>query len=263
MGNKRQVGFKVVFDLLKGKRPFGILGLALVILSVLILLFMIPFVIGFRGENNSYSFSDIQKYGSEKDAKVTSLNTVRNLSINNVNPITVTYEYEDNGTMITDKSETLDIDKVSSLNAGKVIKILVYDHQSIIKDVEPYFVPGWIPLIPVPFFIVGIILFCLGLVPALKKYSLYRTGVIKDAVITSIDINNNVPVLLSTKIPVSYDFLDDHQNKVHGQSESTDLLFWMQKKAGDIIKILVSKNNVNETCIVPVAIAAKYNWYNK
>jgi hypothetical protein len=260
MDNKRRVGFLVLFNLLKGKKPYGIVGLSLIILSVLIALFIIPFIIGFKGENGSYDFSDIQKYGIEKNAKVTYLSTVHNLSINNVNPVIVTYKYEDNGNSITDRSETLDIEKIAGLNVGAGIKALVYNHQSIIKDVEPYFVPEWVSFIPVPVLIAGVLLLLIGLVPALKIYNLFKTGIIKDAFITNLGLDNNIPLLLDSKIQVNYYFVDDYQNKVYGESESNDSFYLMQKKPGDSIKIFVSKNDITKTCIVPIAEAAKYNW---
>lgn len=260
MTNKRRVGFSVLFNLLKGKKPYGIVGLVLIIISFLFMLFILPFSLVFNGINSDYNFSAIKKHGTEKNAKIIHIKTVYNISVNEVHPIIISYKYNDNGNMKTDKFETLNSDEVTGLGVDSTVKVLVYNHQSVVKGMEPLLFPNWLFIIPVIPFIAGAALFLIGLIPALKIYNLYKTGIIKEAIITSVGINQNTPALLSTKIPVSYYFLDDQQNQVSGESESTDVIFWMQKKIGDSIKILVSKSDETQTCIVPLTLAAKYNW---
>jgi len=263
MDKKRKAGFTTLFNLMKRKGPYSIIGLAFIILSVMILLFVCPFWIAFRGENSGHNFDAIGKYGVQKDAKITYIKIVTNLSINEEHPVIISYEYDDNENKIKDKFETLDLENIAGLNVGSVIKIVVYDHQSMIKGVEPYTFPNWIfYLIPLPLFIAGIILLLIGLIPALKIYDLYRTGVVKDAAIIPPSPNNEVGSLadFKRKFTVNYYFMDEYQNKVYGECEPTDLLFFIENKGSGIIKIFVSKDDETKNCIVPRLEAMKYNW---
>ncbi len=260
---KRHVGLATLFRLVKDKRPYGILAGVFVMLSFGLMLFILLFWVVFKNETGSHDYDEIKKYGLQKDAKITYLKTVNNISINDEHPVIISYEYDDDKHKAKDKFETLDLENIASFNVGTVIKILVYNHQSMIKDIEPYDFPNMLfYVIPLPFFIAGLILLLVALIPALKTYNLYKFGIIKEAIIVSIGLNNGTLPFsnFKGKFAVRYYFINEHLNKISGENEPKDLLFLMGKKPGDAVKVFVSEKNENISHIIPSLEAVKNNW---
>jgi len=106
------------------------------------------------------------------------------------------------------------------------------------------------------------VLLLIALIPALKIYNLYKTGIVKNAVLISANMNGGVNSLASfkRKLGVNYYYMDEHQNKIFGEDKSADFLFLMGKKDGDTIKIFVSEKGETNSCLVPALEAAKNNW---
>jgi hypothetical protein len=260
---KRRVNFSTLFGLFKSKQPYGILSIVFIVIAVFFLPFTFIFPAAFKGENDNYDVSGIKKYGSQQEAVITYIKTVSNLTINEEHPVVISYEYQTAGNKVKDKFETLDFENIASFKIGTPIKIMVYKGQSIIKGIERYSFPAFLFfLIPIVLFVTGIILFLIALTSALKTYSLYRNGVIKEAVIVATDFGNAIGALTKYKksVAVNYYFMDEHQNKVFGEFESKDFLFLMNKKEGDKIKIFVAENDFNKSCLVPNLEAARNNW---
>jgi len=255
---------KVLYNLLKAKSPFAIIGLVFTCIAIFVLLpFLSLFAIVFSGENDSYNFKAIRKNGVEKNATITYIKTIENLTINDEHPIVISYEYDVDGKKVKDKFETLDLEQTANFAVGTNIKILTYKNQAIIKDVEPYSFPDYLfLLLPGLFFLIGIVLLSIGLIPALKIFKLYKTGIIKDATIISIESEFDFNSLKPNKggIKVNYSFLDNQQNKIFGAYPASDFLFLFGKKEGDTIKIFVSEDDETKSCLVPIYEAAKYNW---
>jgi hypothetical protein len=139
---------------------------------------------------------------------------------------------------------------------------LVYDNQSMLKDVEPYTFPDLLfYLIPGTFFLAAIILLLIALIPSLKRYNLYKFGDVKNAVIVSVGFNNGIIGFsnFTGKLTVNYYFINRHQNKVFGEAELNDYLL-IGKNIGDTIKIFVSEKDENKSCLIPNIEAIKNNW---
>jgi hypothetical protein len=262
---RREVRLGILFNLLKGRGPFAIIGIIFTALSLLVfipLLIILPRAL--MNPYQKYDFKEIEKNGVEKIAKVTDLKSVVNVSVNYEHPEIIGYQYENNGQTVTDKFETLDLDKVGNVNVGSEIAVLVYRNQSIIKGLTPFSFPvGLFYILPGIFLTVGIPFLLIGLVPALRTFNLYKTGIIKDAYVVSVSVN--ATGILSVRgikqnVLIDYYFWDDFKNKVFGESRTTDFLLLNEKKAGDLIKIFVSESDENRNCLVPRFEAMKYNW---
>jgi len=263
MSSKRKVGFSTLFGLMKRRGPYGLVGLVIFLLPVIIVPFISIFWLAFKGENSDYNFNNIEKNGVQKDAKITYIKVVNNVTINGEHPVIISYLYDDNGIKVKDKFETLDLENIQGLGVDSTVKVLVAGHQSMIKGVGPYTFPGWIfYAATLPFVVVGLILLLVGLIPALKMYNLYKTGIVKDAVIVQAETPKSDGFFPEFKrmLKVNYYFLNEQQQKVFGECEPTDLLFFAENDSPDSIKIFVSENNEHNNCIVPKLEAMKYNW---
>jgi len=264
MNNKRQVNWSILYNLLKGKRPFAIIGLVFTCLAIFAL-FPLIFIISasVKEPYEKYDLEEIRNNGVEKSAKITSIRSVNNVTINGDHPEIISYDYENNGISCTDKFETLDLEKTTDYTIGKEIKILVYQNQTMIKGLEPFSFPVYFfYILPIMFLIIGSILLLIGLIPALKTLNLYKTGVVKEAHIVSIISNaGSFPMRgLRQTFSVNYYFFNELGNKVFGESATGDILFLNDKKAGDTIKIFVSETDERRSCLIPTLEAMKYNW---
>jgi hypothetical protein len=262
---ERKVNFGILFNLLKGRGPFAIIGIVFTTLSIFVfipLLLILPGALMHSYEK--YDFKEIEKNGIEKVAKVTDLKLVSNVSVNYEHPKIVGYQYENSGQLISDKFETLDLDKITNVNVGSEITILVYQNQSMIKGLTPFSFPIHLfYLFPGIFLTIGIPFLLIGFIPALRTFNLYKTGVVKDAYVVSMSLNSIgiFPVRSARQnILVNYYFWDDFKNKIFGESTTTDYLILNEKKEGDLIKIFVSESDENKNVLIPRLEAVKYNW---
>ncbi len=266
MENRRQVSFATLFSLLMGRKIVAIMGIIFTAFPMMFIPFTFILASSLKQPYEKYNFSEIEKNGKEKDAKITSIISLNNVSINGQHPQLISYKYEDIGTERSGKFETFDLDKTSNYNTGSNIKILVYQNQTMIKGLKPFLFPYYIfYLIPLVFAFIGIIFLWIGFAPALKIFNLYKTGIVKDAYIISINsIGGMLPFTwLNKDIRVNYYFFDEYGNKVYGESATTDLLMLNGKKTEDKVKIFVSEKNETRSCLVPQFEAMKYNWHVK
>lgn len=263
MNNKREVNFKVLYDLLKRRGPLSLLGIIFTALSIFICISLILIAPSIKKPYEKYNFSEIIKNGTQKTAKVTSIDPVYNVTVNGEHPEIISYDYENNGQSISDKFETFDLEKAADYKVGGEISVLAYQNQSMIKDLKPYGFPVFIfYLIPLIFFTIGLIFLLITLPPALKIYNLYKTGFVKEAQIISITSGSSIsPIMMAGQsFEVNYSFLNEYGNIIFGASKTPDFLIVNEKKAGDPIKIFVSEMDENKSCLVPALEAMKYNW---
>jgi len=187
-----------------------------------------------------------------------------NVSVNGQNPKLISYEYDNNGQTISDKFETFDLEKTADFSVGSNAEILSYNNQSVIKGLKPFSFPfGVFFILPAIFLIIGLVFLFIGFFPALKKFNLYKNGVIKEANIISIvsDTGGGLTVKgWRQNFLVNYYFPDEFGQKIFGKSTTKDLLILNEKKAGDTIKIFVDESDNGKSCLVPKLEAMKYNW---
>jgi hypothetical protein len=262
--DKRQVNFPILLNLLTGKSRFPVIGLVFVCLSIFV---FIPLILilstALKQPYQKYNFDEINKNGIEKDAKITSIKTVNNVTVNDEHPRIISYEYENNGQSVSDRFETLDLDKISNFNTATAIQILVYKGQSLIKDLTPFSFPVYLFFIlPAIFLLIGIPFLLSGLIPALKIFNLYKTGIVKEAHVVSMTLNSSGLSIRGSQqnILVNYYFLDELGHKIFGKSTTNDFLILNEKKEGDIVKVFVSESDETQSCLIPKLEAVKNNW---
>lgn len=264
MNNKRKVGFAVLFGLLKKKGPFSLVGSLFVAISIFVVFPIVLITsVKLKEPYEKYDFQKIESNGIEKVARITYIKTLDNVSINGEHPEVISYEYDNNGKKIADKFETFDLEKTAQFKEGTSIKILEHQGQTMIKGLKPFGFPFYIfYFIPTLFLLIGIPFLLVGLIPALKTFNLYRTGIVKDAQIISIDAGSNGLAWrnFTKSFFVNYSFKNNYGKEVFGGSATTDLLFLNEKRSGDVIKIFVSEMDENTSCLVPKFEALKYNW---
>lgn len=263
MGATRQVDFWILFRLLKSKRSIAFIGLVFTSLAIIVFIPMV-FILSatLKAPYEKYNFESIVSDGVEKSAEIRAIHPIYNVSINGEHPVVISYVFENNGKNISDKFETLDLEKITNLNVGSKIKILEYQNQSMIKDLRPFSFPVYLfYLFPVLFLLFGVPLLLIGLIPALRIFNLYKTGIIKEAHIIAMSPNSGTFSIFSKpSVLVNYYYFDEYKNKVFGESTTTDFLILNEKKAGDIVKIFVSEKDENKSCLIPKFEAMKNNW---
>jgi hypothetical protein len=263
MSTKRQVNFRILIHLLKGKRIIPFIGIVFISLAIFVfipMVFILPATL--KAPYEKYDFEAITANGIEKNAEILAIDPVNNVSINGENPDLISYVFENNGQKISDKFETMDLKKITNFNEGTKIKILYYQNQTLIKGLKPFAFPVYFfYLFPVLFLLPGIPLLLIGLIPALRIFNLYKTGIIKEAYIISMSPNSGIFSRFSQpNVLVNYYYLDEFKNKVFGESTTTDFLILNDKKTEDIVKVFVSETDETKSCLIPKLEAMKYNW---
>lgn len=267
--NKRNINKSTFFSLLWERRPFSTLGILFTIIPFMMLLISSFATKFFVEPYQEYNFENITKYGTEKTAKITYIETKTNISINGKSPKIISYEYENNGKTISDKFQTLELDKISDLTKGNSIKIKTYNNQSQIINLEPFKFPTFfLYFLPIIFWIIGIPFLLFSLIPAMKNYNLYKNGIVREAEIISMEVYNNFVSKFGfnnyrsgpQKINIQYYFVGKNNRKIFGKSTTNDYSIINEKKSGEKIKIFVSENDENKSCIIPKFENLKYNW---
>jgi hypothetical protein len=260
--NKRKVTFLNLVTLIKNRRPFSTMGIIFVFSSIFILLPSVIFMSTFSEPYEKYDFDKIEQNGIEHNAKITDLRPVKNVTINEEHPLRISYEFMDNGITKNDKFQTMDLEKTNAMKIGDEIKIKTFENQSKIQNLESFTFPFYVfYILPFIFFILGSIFCVIGLIPALKDYNLYKNGIVKDATIISMVPNAGLPISgRGQSIVINYYYLNGNGNKVFDKSKTTDFSIMTEKKAEDKIKIFVSENDENKTCLIPKLESLKNNW---
>jgi len=261
--NKRHVSISTLFSLIKGKRPFGIMGIIFLVMSIFVIT---PLIItlnsNVKAPHEKYDQQAIAKNGVLKDAVITSVSSLDNVTVNGRHPVLISYSYNTHGKTISDQFETMNIDKAATLSPGSNIKIKVYNGESAIEGFVPYSFPvGVFYIIPVIFFIIGSVVFLIAVVPAYRTYKLYSNGVVREAKIFSMFVNGGLPVTnMGRSVLVNYYYFDARSNKIFGATSITDFSILHEKRPEDTIKIFVSETDETKSCMVPPTVAIKNNW---
>ena len=261
--NNRKVTFLNLITLIKNNRPFSIIGIVFVISSIFILLPSIFFIANsFVEPYEKYNFEKIEKNGIEKNAKITDLRPVNNVTINGEHPLKISYEFSNNGLSKSDRFQTMDLEKTNEMKIGSEIKIKFFENQSKIENLEPFTFPFYLfYILPGVFLIIGSIFSAIGLIPAFKIYYLYKNGIVKEGTIISLTPDSGLPITnFGQSILINYYYLATNGQKIFGKSKTTDFSIMTEKKAEDKIKLFVSESDENKSCIVPKLEALKNNW---
>lgn len=261
--DKREVTFSNLITLIKNRRPFSILGIVFVFVSLFIILPSILFMTkSFIEPYEKYDFDKIEQNGTEQNAKITDLSLVNNVTINGEHPLRISYEFLDKGLTKSDKFQTLDLKKTNEMKIGSEIKIKTFENQSKIQNLESFTFPFYVfYILPFIFFTLGSIFSFIGLIPVFRDYNLYKNGIVKEATLISMVANSGMPISGNGQsILINYYYKNRNGQKEFGKSKTTDFSIMVKKKIEDKIKIFVSENDETKSCLVPELEAMKNNW---
>lgn len=261
--NKREVTFSNLIKLIKDRRPFSIIGIIFVLSSIFILLPSVLFMTkSFVEAYQKYDFKKIEQNGTEKNAKITDLRPINNVTINGEHPLKISYEFLENGVIKSDKFQTMDLEKTNEMKIGSEIKIKTFENQTKIQNLEPFTFPFYLfYILPFIFFVLGSVFSAIGLIPALRDYNLYKNGLVKEGTIIALTPNSGLPITnIGQSILINYYYLAANGQKIFGKSKTTDFSIMTEKKAEDKIKLFVSENDETKSCMVPKLEAMKNNW---
>ncbi|MCA5003727.1 hypothetical protein [Sphingobacterium bovistauri] len=220
-----------------------------------------------RSKYEDYDYKNIELLGTETKASITYINIKYNVKYNRKSPVVFSYQYKSNGKPANDEFETIDWPKVSHLNVGDTISIKFYQNQSAMMGVEPFtFAMKWVfCIIPLVFAILGITFLSISIVPARKKYLLYKTGDVKEAEILGIDVGNafvsqsgdKVYNSSTLQVNVTYCYYKRNGRKKTNEALTKDHSFLTDYKVGDKIKVMVSQNEIS-SCLIPEDYVSKH-----
>lgn len=266
MQQARKTDFALFFKLLKGHRPFGIIGLIFTCLSLFVLLPLILTITSTVSEPyQSYDTETIRNKGTQQEAVVTNVREIGNVSVNGSSPKELSYTYKTGGKTLNDKFQTLDLSLVDTIPVGSTVQIKTYNNESVILGLEPFIMPVQIFYgIPGIFLLVGSIFLLIGLLPALKNYKLYKYGVVKDAVIASMapyTYSMSTRHNIKQGVKIDYYFTGRNGQKIFGKSVIDDYSVLHEKKSGDTIKIFTDPKDELKSTVVPRLENLKYDWH--
>jgi hypothetical protein len=261
MTTPRPVRLTTLWSLLRERGPVGVLGLVFTLSSVFLLLPMLLVMMAtLRQPYERYDYAAIVREGTATTARVTDTRLLTNVQVNGESPRLITYTYNAGGQPRTDQFATFD---ATDLAAGSSVGIRARDGESVIPTLQPFAFPfGWFFILPGIFLLLGSIFLLIGLLPALRKYRLYRYGQVQEAIVQGIE-SRLVRMSRSSATQgyaVSYTYPGLHQAQLFGEDRTNDVLLVNEKKLGDKLQILVSETDETQSCLFPRSEALKNNW---
>lgn len=254
MNENKPIPFKHLFAIFKTKYPFSGIGLTFIILSLFVFVPLIAFWDSTKDAYEKYDYDKIINYGNDLTAIVTNVEIQRNVTVNNVfHPQIIDYTYNHNGQSNNDKFKTLANANNPVFKIGDSINIKIYNGESVIRGLKAFTFPVYIfYILPFMFLLIGIPFFLIGLLPVIKNYRLYKTGIRKEATIFSLTATTVIPVVtMSRNVLVNYFYYGQNGNKIFGKSISPGVQLKAEKKEQDKIAIFVSPKDETISCIVP------------
>lgn len=219
-----QIGFQLFFKLIKGNKLF-LLGAIFTLLSIVVIVPTFITLSSFIEPHQKYDYKLIYNKGTEKEAVIDKMTVETNVTVNNENPVLISYSYKDNGQVVHDKFETFDLNgEYNTFSNDKIkihdpITIKVYNGQSALVGLEPFVFPFKLFYIFFIFPLVGIILLIIGMMPGLKIYRLYKNGKECEATIYDLaPITSGFFLLAKRKSAVNYHYLSKNGTKLTGEA---------------------------------------------
>ena len=224
------------------------------------LLLFVPMGLMMNSLGDSFPFVEnvekIQSDGEKKNAVLTNIKGINNITINENNPQILTYEFDFNGQKAESKFSVFEPDKTDTLKTGDIIPIKYLNGQSIPIEFEQYtFNMDFMYYIAGIVLLIGLILSYILYSRVNKEISLYKTGRIMEGKIVSINHNKGFTF---SKFGSSMDVHYEYGNNVT-KSRTNNFALTNNKSIGDSIKILVSQDG-NESCLYPELIAKTNGW---
>ena len=263
--SQRKVPVTVFIKFLFDRPRAFVFGLMTTIFS---LLMSIPFVVIFSIiSQDQPDFDYIFEYGKDTKGTVISKEVDYSMSINNVNPVILTYEYEVDAIKVKDSFQTMSIMTVQNIQIGDNIALKYLEGDSIIPDLRPTDFPFWIVyILDFIIVIIGLPFIYYSLHGALKKKKLYSIGQVREAKIISMAPVGNYSYFsfLKDRFKVNYSHYKSNGKESYGESTTTDLSLINEKRKGDTIAILYDPSDEDSNCVIDDVIMIKCSQgYNK
>lgn len=258
----RKVKFSTKMGLLK-KKPIALFfGL---IFSFFALLMLVIFTLIFSLTDNDSPKIDydlIDSQGIETSAEVTNIEVESNVTINDIHPTIISYQYLKNNEAVRSKYKVLEGERIEELQVGDNLAIKELNGQSIIQNLKPYRFPvALLFLIPIPFLLFTMPFLIYLFISTRKELKLYKYGQVATARIVSMMPKYAIPIIsLGQGVIVHYEYETRNGNKVIGESLTTDFSIISDKRTGDRVSIFVAANNEHESCVIPKLESLRNNW---
>jgi hypothetical protein len=257
----RTVPLITLFNLIKEK-PLSLMGILFTLIPLLVFIPLLSFFVSnSKSSFDRYDYQDIIQHGQAATATIKYLKPVGNVTINGENPLLIYYNYPGNDATKEDVFQSFELDKTRNFKVGDKIRIKYYQGQSVIEGLKKFSFPYHLFfLIPLIFMAIGLPFLLVGLLPALKKFNLYKKGAVKKANLISMTPQTGTSALgLGHNVLVNYCFMGEDGRLKFDKATTSDFSILNEKKADDILKILVSEND-KSSCLVPRLENLKYNW---
>lgn len=178
MIQKRSGLLKLSLEVFKTRFPFSIIGFVFIVMSVVALM-TARFFSFTRDYFDNYDHAAIDAKGKDLKATVSTLQTQYNMTVNeDFHPLIITYTFQDNGQVKSDKFKTLTGPDKQVFKVGDTLNIKLYNGETMIKNLESYSFPYFMfYIIPLLLLLMGIPFLLMGLLPVLKKYQTMKAWV--------------------------------------------------------------------------------------
>lgn len=258
----RKVKFSTIISFLKNKPIALFFGL---LFSFFALLMFVIFTLIFSLTGNDSPKIDydlIDSQGIETSAEVTDIEVEGNVTINDIHPTIISYQYLKNNEAVRSKYKVLEGKRIEGLQVGDNLAVKELNGQSIIQNLQPYRFP--VPLlflISIPFLLFAIPFLMYLFFSTRKELKLYKHGQVATARIVSMMPKYAIPIInLGQGVIVHYEYETRSGNKMIGESLTTDFSIISDKRTGDEVSIFVAANNEVQSCLIPKLESLRNNW---
>ncbi|WP_300672834.1 DUF3592 domain-containing protein [Desulfoluna sp.] len=236
-------------------RPRAIsVGLMLAVLPAGVLILLSWLITSMDGKGPD--FESLLAAGAPFTATVVDVNPVTRITIQNRNPVRITYRYQWGNIPITDTVQTL-AEAGYDLKPGQTVTALVGDADSILPDFPPVRFPSWaIAVIAGMFFMMGLPFLIYAWLGAVARRRLYLRGTLIDGTVDFLSSAHCVP-FTATRIQVAFTGITDEGRAVKGTSVVVVDESWHGKKRGSAVQVLVDNASPDRACVVEETVLAR------
>ncbi|MBS1507999.1 MAG: hypothetical protein JSS79_15265 [Bacteroidetes bacterium] len=261
-GQPRKVGFRTIVDLVK-RRPthlfVGALLTAIPLFASLVLFFIFSLM---ASDVPNVDYDLLNHKGAVAKAKITSLTTKENVTINDEHPSVIHYRYAVEGKEIESSVEVLSSNRVSRLSVGDSVEIRHLNGASIITGLESASLPlGIVVMALAPILFIGLLVLALLYLRVNREVKIYRYGDIRNAELISINTRSGIIApTFRQNLVVHYQYTTTRGERILGEQETSDVSLFNHKKSGDTIKIFVLPEDESKSALISRLDEVRNNW---
>ncbi|VVS91651.1 DUF3592 domain-containing protein [Desulfoluna spongiiphila] len=226
-------------------------GLMLAVLPAGVLILLSWLITSMDGKGPD--FDSLLAEGASVAATVVDVTPVTRITIENRNPVRITYRYEAGGSPVTDVVQTM-AEAGYGLKPGQAVTALVAGGDSILPDFPPVVFPQWaIAVIGGIFAMMGLPFLLYAWAGAVARRRLYHCGVLIDGTVDSLSPSHCVP-FTATRMQVAFTGTTEEGRAVKGSSVVVVDESWHGKKRGSAVRVLVDPSLTERACVVEGAV---------